>query len=178
MVPERLKQSFAPLASKTCDLNIGRHGWAPQAPPPTWPWALPGAAGVGALAGAVLSHNRRLTGALVLLCGVILSALGLGSLGVWWFSDLVGVGPTENWLIAGPQSAVLIGIGGRMLLSKPVGARLFALSLAVGALGISVFLFDLLPQHQGNADIVLALLPGLLGSVAAIGWFAKPAPPR
>jgi len=178
MLPERLEQSLAPLATETCELHTGRYSWAPKTPPPQWPWALPGALGVGALAAAVRTGRRRVAGALVLLCGTILSALGLGSLAVWGLGGLEGVGPTENWAMAGPQSTVLVGAGAWMLLGRPVGAGLSAASLAVGAVGLGVFLFDALPQHQSNGDIVLALLPGLLASVWTVHWFAKRAPPR
>ncbi|MCB9674616.1 MAG: DUF4105 domain-containing protein [Alphaproteobacteria bacterium] len=175
MVPEHLMREVGavridgrPLVRSTCTLNDGPLGWAPARPPPTWPWVLPGLVGVAALGAAVRTGRRRVSGALVALCGLVLCALGVPSLAIWAVGDLEGVGPTECWLVAGPQSAVLVAAGAWMARGRPVPAALSALTLAVGALGLGVLAFDLRATGQVNGDIVAALLPGLLASVAAV----------
>ncbi|MEZ4318875.1 MAG: DUF4105 domain-containing protein [Myxococcota bacterium] len=177
MVPEHLMRSVGavelggrPFARDTCTLTEGAHGWAPSTPPASWPWGLPGLTGVLALGAAVGTGRMRLAGGLVALCGAILCAIGVPSLLLWCASDVEGIGPTENWLIAGPQSIALVWAGLVMARGRVPGRVTAGVAGLVGLVGLGVLACDAVGTGQANGDIVLALLPGLLASCTTVLW--------
>jgi hypothetical protein len=178
MVPEHLMRALEevtvdgrPLVAETCAVSVGLFGWAPERLPPSP--VLPAAGAMVAIAalGASRRHDPRprLAGWIVGLWGLLLAVIGTSSLALWAVSDLDGLGPTENWLLAGPQSWVLVAVGWRLARGRLPGRAGTAACWAVGAAGVACALLDLLPGvDQANADMLLALLPGLLGCVAAV----------
>lgn len=194
MVPERLMKSLSkvevtagwpdgkprPLVTETCTLRVGGNAWAPPAPLPTWPPALIGlllALGGGGLGmvGAGRSGDAggsraaragagALLGASLLFGGV----LGTVTLLLWANSDLDGVGPTENWAFAGPQTLLLFGLLVRALRGK-AGAGAARAAAAIAGLGVVyTVLKPVVGLPQANWDMVGAFLPAVLAAAAVI----------
>ncbi len=179
MIPEHLHREVAgivlpdgPLVTHSCTLVDGSHGWAPKNPPETWVFALPGLLGSTLLVAATITARRRVAGGLILFCSGVLLALGIPSLVLWSLSSMDGIGPTENWLLAGPQSAVFTGVSTYLIRKRPVPKAWIAALLATGALALGVIVLDLRPNGQVNGDIVTSLLPAVLTSVWA-GWMLR-----
>lgn len=186
MLPEHLMREVAkaevsfdgaapvPLAKATCVMNDGTYGFAPATPPAKWPWMLPGLLGSALvlLSSAQvdkLSRARRWTGLLAGMYGLVLAVLGTSGVLLWAISSLDGVGPSENFLLAGPQTWALVWAGERFSQGRPLGDRLEKAIIAVAALGLLTLPINLLPWfNQDNGHMVLALLPGLVASVAAL----------
>ena len=164
MLPEQLMRAVPTAA--TCTLP-GEHSWAPAEPPPTWPWTLPGAAGSLGVLAAVVTGRRTLVAALVSTYGIVLGALGTISMTLWAVSSFEGVGPTENWLIAGPQTWLLVWAAWRVAQERPVPAWIPGGLVALALLGLLPFL------PQANEDIQAALLPGLFTTCGAVAWLGR-----
>lgn len=168
MVPERLMEEVdaAGLVAQRCELPAG-FGFAPPAPPPRWPWAVPGLVGCAALLAA--RRRPRITGALIAAYGAVLASLGTSSFLVWAVSALPGVGPTANWLLAGPQSWAWVAVGVAVLRgSHDRGRAVVAAGLAALAAG-SVPLLAV-PGHADTVEQIAAFLPGSIAcALAAAG---------
>lgn len=183
MVPEHLMHELqgaivahpdgtsGPLVAETCSLHQGQQAWAPAAPRAGWPFAVPGLLGSALL---LASHSRpthqarRLAGLLVALYGCVLSLLGTSSLLLWASSDLDGVGPTENWLVAGPQTWLLAWAGVQML-RGPVPDWVRGGCAALATLGLLAVPLELVfAASQANGRILWALLPGLVICAAVV----------
>lgn len=164
MLPEHLMLGVP--ARATCTLQ-GEHGWAPPTPPPAWPWVLPGAAGSLGVITAMARGHRRAVAVLVGIYGVLLASLGSVSMALWAISTFEGVGPTENWLIAGPQTWALVWGAWRIDRGQPIPRWLPASLVALALLGLLPFL------PQANEDIQAALLPGLCVCCAALAALGR-----
>ncbi len=162
MLPEHLMrevQGVPGLVAVTCSLNEGRLGWAPPRPNPTWPWAIPGLVGSG-LVLASGGRAPRVTGGLVLSYGLVLAVLGTSSLLVWQVSRVEGVGPTTNWLMAGPQTWVLVAVGLRLLRGHGLEEWMPRACNTLALLGLLALPF--------GGSMLPVLLPGLLACVWAV----------
>ncbi len=162
-----------PLVAETCTLHRGQRSWAAAAPRPGWASAPPGIGGAALLLAARLRGGpgaQRLVGALVALYGSVLGLLGTTSFLLWASSDLDGVGPTENWLVAGPQSWLLAWSGVQILRGRAIPTWARAGCVALAALGSSTLLLELTSlSGQTNGRVLGALLPGLVACAAAVG---------
>jgi hypothetical protein len=168
MVPERLMEEVdgvQGLVAERCTFYEGRWGWAPERPLASWPFAVPGLVGSAAL---LALRAPRVRGALVLLYGVVLATLGTSTFALYQASALDGLGPTANWLLAGPQTWVLAWAGLELLRGRRPSRRVQELVWALGGLGL-LALPAAVAGGQSVAGSVAALLPGLLASVVVVG---------
>lgn len=154
MVPERLMQA---VDSPACTVER-RHHWAPTHPPARWPWALPGLAG----SAWVLANAPGWRGAVVLY-GAVLGVLGTSSLLLFAASSLPGIGPTESWLFAGPQSFLFVAAAVRTSWTRfvPVLAGLAILAVLVAPF-----------TDLDNTEMIAAFVPGVLACSLAL-WRAR-----
>ncbi len=163
-----------PLVKTHCDMRDGGFGFAPKTPPARWPWALPGllVSVLVLLSSSKVNSNRRArrwTGTLAGVYGLALALLGTVGFALWALTAIDGLGPTQNWLLAGPQTWVLVWAGDRFARGKQLGAMLQRALMALGALGLlGLALWPV--TLTANGDMLSALLPGLLASIVALLW--------
>ncbi|MCA9491072.1 MAG: DUF4105 domain-containing protein [Myxococcales bacterium] len=165
MVPQRLMEELdgTELVAERC-VTEGAYGFAPEAPPARWPWALPGL--LGSLALLAARGRPRLTGALIGVYGLVLALLGTSSFVLWAITGFPGVGPTANWLLAGPQSWAWLAVGWRRTRGRLEG-RWRALVVGLCALGVASPLVLLVPGHADTTEQIAAFLPGLVACFLA-----------
>jgi hypothetical protein len=165
LFPDQLMASVAdtevdgtPLVSETCLLLPGRFGWAPERPPPTWPWMVPGGLfGWLAVSGAHGQNRtgRWLLGGSLLAYGGFLTLLGTLTLAIATATSMRAAGPTPAWLLASPHSAVFLAAAVPVLRGKAVPRWL------LGAVGLSSLL-AVVGLFVAPPGVGLALAPGIL----------------
>ncbi|MCB9689441.1 MAG: DUF4105 domain-containing protein [Alphaproteobacteria bacterium] len=165
MVPQRLMEELdaTDLVAERCVAEAA-YGFAPAEPPARWPWVIPGLLGSAVLLAA--RGRPRLTGALIAVYGLVLALLGTSSFLLWTVTGLPGVGPTANWLLAGPQSWAWLAVGWRRT-RGPLTGGWRALVAALAALGASSPLVLLVPGHADTTEQIAAFLPGLIACALA-----------
>jgi len=162
-----------PLVTRSCVLREGGHSWAPAAPGSPWPWSAGGGLLAALTAGLGLGGRGRAArvgaGLLIALHALWASFLGLATFVLWSISQLDGVGPTENWLFAGPQTLLLVWAGLRLVRGRALGPRALQAVRALGALGLLAIPARLNPLWAlDNLDMIAAFLPPLLAAVAVL----------
>jgi len=179
LFPDQLMASVAdttvngePLVSETCLLLPGRFGWAPERPPPTWPWLVPGGlfgwlavSGAQGLRGENQRSGRWLLGGSLLAYGAFLAFLGTTTLALALGTSMRAAGPTPAWLLASPHSLVFVAAAVPVLRGRPI-PRWLALG---GVLSAALAVVGLLVAPPG---IGLALAPGTLACAWAM-WRAQ-----
>lgn len=179
LFPDQLMASVAdttvdgqPLVSETCLLLPGRFGWAPERPPPTWPWLVPGGlfgwlavSGAQGLRGENQRSGRWLLGGSLLAYGAFLAFLGTTTLALALGTSMRAAGPTPAWLLASPHSLVFVAAAIPVLRGRPV-PRWLALGGVISAVLAAVGLIVAPP------GIGLALAPGTLACAWAL-WRAQ-----
>ncbi len=184
MVPERLMHSLdkvrytrggveIPLVTRSCVLREGGHSWAPAEPLRPWPWIAGGAVLAALTAGLGLGGRGRAArvgaGLLIAVHALWAGFLGLATFVFWSISQLDGVGPTENWLFAGPQTLLLVWAGLRLARGRALGPRALQAVRALGALGLLALPARLNPAWAlDNTDMIAAFVPPLLAAVAVL----------
>ncbi len=179
LFPDQLMASVAdtsvdgrPLVSETCLLLPGRFGWAPERPPPTWPWLVPGGlfgwlavSGAQGLRGESQRSGRWLLGGSLLAYGAFLAFLGTTTLALALGTSMRAAGPTPAWLLASPHSLVFVAAAVPVLRGRPMPRWLAlagVLTAALAAVGLVV----------APPGIGLALAPGVLACAWAM-WRAQ-----
>ncbi len=162
LFPDQLMASMAdaevdgkPVVEETCLLLPGHFGWAPERPPPTWPWMVPGGLfGWLAVSGAhgTTRSGRWLLGGSLLAYGGFLTLLGTLTLAMAMATSMRAAGPTPAWLLASPHSAVFLAAAVPVLRGTKVPRWL------LGAVGLAALL----------------AVVGLLVAPPGIGWALAP----
>ena len=176
LMPDRLMESVAdaaidgrPLVDETCLLLPGRFGWAPERPPPTWPWMVPGVVfGWLAVSGAHGDEGkgRWLLAASLFAYGGFLTLLGTLTLALSLATTMRAAGPTPAWLLASPHSAVFLAAMVPVIRDRPAPPVLLA-AVGLTALLAAVGLFVAPP------GVGLALAPGIFACSYAVWRFRR-----